>query len=346
MPVFNTGKKLLDRSIESALAQDACKEIIIVDDGSEPECSSYLDELQAQHADTIKVIHQPNCGVSSARNRGLRAAKGEFVAFLDADDELEPVFLASAKQILEDAGADIVMGGIAYQFDNGAIVNCGNVEIGDAPLLLEGSNIEVLMGSIFNKDAMRRMGLKPAMYVSNCSALYRRSLIEDVTFREDIAISEDRLFNLDAFLRASRVILSGAVWYRYHQNRLSASQRIRPNAREELVSTAETIENYVDACPSSIHDDMVVGIAECFMQTIEFTVLRKGFRDQINESERSFVRSLLNIGVYKRAFNLLNPKGFKMKLLKHMFIHQHPFAIIFLFKANKHLYNLKHVMYI
>lgn len=83
IPVFNA-EKYLARCLESVIAQTwPNKEIIIVNDGS---TDSSIDIATIYTCDWIKVFNQPNMGASSARNKGLRHAQGEYIQFLDADD--------------------------------------------------------------------------------------------------------------------------------------------------------------------------------------------------------------------------------------------------------------------
>ena len=82
IPTFNRGWAL-GRAIDSVLAQTCHDfELIVVDDGSIDESQ----ELLHSYGSAIKVIRQGNAGVSSARNRGVRSARGELIAFLDSDD--------------------------------------------------------------------------------------------------------------------------------------------------------------------------------------------------------------------------------------------------------------------
>ncbi len=86
MPAFNCAA-FIGEAIESALAQTVAPfEIIIVDDGS----SDGTADAVAAHGDRVTLIRQRNQGVAAARNAALRAARGEFVAFLDADDAWAP----------------------------------------------------------------------------------------------------------------------------------------------------------------------------------------------------------------------------------------------------------------
>lgn len=93
MPAYNAETNL-PRSVKSVLRQTYENvELIIVDDGSIDGTYAKAEELAGQNR-RITVIHQDNAGVSTARNVGIQAASGVFVAFLDADDEMEPDFLS------------------------------------------------------------------------------------------------------------------------------------------------------------------------------------------------------------------------------------------------------------
>jgi glycosyltransferase involved in cell wall biosynthesis len=81
VPVFN-GEKYIEETLEAILNQDyTSKEVIVVDDGSEDGSSEIIQTFSE-----VKYIYQENSGVPVARNRGLREAKGEFIAFSDQDD--------------------------------------------------------------------------------------------------------------------------------------------------------------------------------------------------------------------------------------------------------------------
>lgn len=89
IPVYNTGK-YLRRGLDSLLAQtNGLWEAVCIDDGSTDDSPAILREYAARDA-RFRVLTQENSGVSVARNRGIREAKGEWVTFLDADDWLSP----------------------------------------------------------------------------------------------------------------------------------------------------------------------------------------------------------------------------------------------------------------
>lgn len=97
IPAYNAAG-WIRRAIDSALAQQYhAWEILVVDDGSTDGTSGILKA----YGDAIRVLYQPNAGLSSARNLGIRTARGEFVAFLDADDHWLPEKLARQVECLQ-----------------------------------------------------------------------------------------------------------------------------------------------------------------------------------------------------------------------------------------------------
>lgn len=105
VPVYKA-EAWLDKCWRSVREQtDADWELILVDDGSPDGCGQLCDEYAAQDS-RVRVIHQENRGLSAARNAGMALAAGEYTAFLDSDDRLEPEFLATLTGELERTGAD------------------------------------------------------------------------------------------------------------------------------------------------------------------------------------------------------------------------------------------------
>lgn len=99
------------KCVDSILAQTYKDiEVILVDDGSKDQSGAICDEYKAQD-NRIKVIHKQNGGVSTARNAGLRAAKGTYVQFVDSDDYLENNITENMVRVMEENGSDLVVCG-------------------------------------------------------------------------------------------------------------------------------------------------------------------------------------------------------------------------------------------
>jgi len=104
IPMFNK-EKYIERSISSVLSQSLEPlEIIVVNDGSTDNGAHIVSGMSNSN---IVLINQENNGPGAARNVGLACAKGRYVAFLDADDEWLPTFLASGLELLADANQNV-----------------------------------------------------------------------------------------------------------------------------------------------------------------------------------------------------------------------------------------------
>jgi glycosyltransferase involved in cell wall biosynthesis len=106
----------IGRAVDSALSQTKLPlEIVIVDDGSPDDLPAAL----AKYGDRVTVVRQANQGAASARNRGIEQARGEFLAFLDADDYWEPVKLERQWEIIQSHSEVGLVAGQFYDQEPG-----------------------------------------------------------------------------------------------------------------------------------------------------------------------------------------------------------------------------------
>ena len=105
VPVYQV-EKYLNECIDSILAQTFTDfELILVDDGSPDNCPALCDAA-AKKDSRVRVIHKQNGGVSTARNAGLDAAQGNWIAFVDSDDTATPEYLEKMHKAALETGAD------------------------------------------------------------------------------------------------------------------------------------------------------------------------------------------------------------------------------------------------
>lgn len=108
LPIYNV-EKYLPKSIESVINQTyKFLEIILVDDGSTDRCPEICDTY-AEKDDRIKVIHKENGGLSSARNKGIEYAHGEYIYFLDSDDYIDNDLIEYCVKTIVKHNCDIVV---------------------------------------------------------------------------------------------------------------------------------------------------------------------------------------------------------------------------------------------
>ena len=120
VPVYRV-EEYLERCVKSILSQTYENlEVILVDDGSPDQCPAICDACAEKDA-RVKVIHQENKGLSGARNAGIDAASGEYLAFVDSDDYVSPHFIEELYQLLQDTGCAIGQCRFSYVKGDGLV---------------------------------------------------------------------------------------------------------------------------------------------------------------------------------------------------------------------------------
>lgn len=201
VPVYKV-ERFLERCVESVLGQTfADFELILVDDGSPDRCGEMCDRYAAKD-DRIAAIHQENSGVSAARNRGIAAASGEYVAFVDADDLVSLDFLQCADACLRSyPNADIVQFGWRSFVEGESfaqVVNKpGEVQVYD------------------QNDAMQAFLRFNTFTHAPWGKMIRRSLLEGIEFPLGIKVGEDLHVSYRLLGKANNIISTDAVAYYY-----------------------------------------------------------------------------------------------------------------------------------
>ena len=122
IPIYNV-EKYLDKCILSVINQTYTNlEIILVDDGSK-DASRLICDKYAKQDNRIIVIHKENAGLSSARNKGLDVAKGEYIAFLDSDDYISEEMYEKLIDVIEFNNCDIAACAVQSVLENGQVIN-------------------------------------------------------------------------------------------------------------------------------------------------------------------------------------------------------------------------------
>ena len=121
LPLYNKEKEIAN-TLKSVLNQTyKADEIIVVDDGSTDNSKEVVKKFK-----DVKLIEQKNCGVSCARNRGIKEARNEYICFLDADDLWEEDFLEEIKRLIESFPQAIFYSTSHKMIDeNGKVINDG-----------------------------------------------------------------------------------------------------------------------------------------------------------------------------------------------------------------------------
>lgn len=118
MPLYNK-RDYVEAAVASVLAQEGLHQLIVVDDGSTDDGPARVEALARMHP-ALRLLRQPNAGVSAARNRGVLASMAEYVAFLDADDLYLPGFLEQIAELADRYPAAALLGTAYRRFSGDA----------------------------------------------------------------------------------------------------------------------------------------------------------------------------------------------------------------------------------
>lgn len=167
VPVYNV-EAYLPRCVDSILAQTYSNlEVILVDDGTKDASDRICDDYAARDP-RVKVIHKENGGLSSARNAGLDVAKGEYLAFVDSDDWIEPDTYGHMLNAAQKYGVKLVCAG-RYDISS----KTGEKNLGLCP-----PREEVIAGT----ELVRRIFLWDNVDSAAGDKLYHRSLFREIRY--------------------------------------------------------------------------------------------------------------------------------------------------------------------
>ena len=202
VPIYNV-EKYIGKCVDSIRNQDYPNiEIILVDDGSPDKSPQIIDE-RASNDDRIKVIHEKNGGVSSARNRGIAAATGEYIMFVDGDDWVDDDYVSYFVDLIEKHGCDIGMDKNNYMVEK--TMSADKSYRVSAEKAIEWIYLGTLFVAVWNK-------------------IYKTSLLREsgVLFNEEIWYGEGMLFNIECLQCVEEVAIGEKAVYHQTYNPDSA----------------------------------------------------------------------------------------------------------------------------
>lgn len=216
VPFYNTDILYCKKCLSSLCNQSYGNiEIIVVDDGSTRESAILLDEVSLCDS-RIRVIHKPNGGVSSARNIGINAAKGEYIAFVDSDDWVEPSFIEILVGTLEDNSVQISVVGVFEEYS-------------DKETIIDNRCVQTLL---FSKQEMYAALLTNSTNIHGylCNKLFKKDLITQL-LNEEYHYCEDLVFNAHYMRNIKRGAVSTARLYHYRLGQGNATGNFNYNLK-------------------------------------------------------------------------------------------------------------------
>ncbi len=196
VPVYNPGK-WLSGCVDSILAQTMTDlEVILVDDGSTDGSAEVCDEYASRDA-RVRVIHQANAGVVTARNKGLEAAEGEWVSFVDADDKILPQMYE--RMLAAASDADVVKCDAYCDFGDKQ-EKVGIIMKPDPEQALADVMNNTTPGWMWNQIIKRRFLLDAG-----------------ISIPADCRFSQDTVFNVQLLLKRPKIVVVNEPLYLYNR---------------------------------------------------------------------------------------------------------------------------------
>lgn len=265
IPVYGV-ENYLERAVDSALAQTLEeKEIILVDDGSPDASPAICDRYARDYPELVRVIHQENQGLGMARNAGAEIAKGEYIAFLDSDDTVEPEMYEALYEKGKEGDYQIVMCDVRVRFveENREVVvsSYPREEIDLADYIAHGNNITYSVNKLFHRSIWKENR-------------YEKMLFEDIAL---IPALVTRYHRLGYVPRA---------FYNYYRraNTISTSQV------GEMVDIVKAFRSFLTTCDPSYREEAVYSTARQLLwnMTQSRTLFLPDFIGLLREFEADF----------------------------------------------------------
>lgn len=298
IPLYNA-KKFIRACVDSVLNQTLKNvEVVIVDDCSTDDSLAYCRELYGSN-DRVRIFQQAkNGGPGAARNRGVREAQGEYIAFLDSDDEMIPCNLERMFTVAKQHNADVLHNNqvrIMVPMDDGKVPveMIGHQEDTFIHLFDMGEmikEVQVLPEALSERLARWKEG-QIHWFMGN--KMIRRSfLIENNIVFPSITLAEDALFAVHCLMRAKNYVLMPGGWVLFRINPESLTRSVKTansvvkavGAQLEISKKLQLLSDEIPFLKDKANFDTVV---DTILDSMEVFSVRYGFQDVGEETLRA-----------------------------------------------------------
>ena len=277
VPVYNVAPYLRE-ALDSVVNQTYKDlEIIIVDDGSTDGSASICEEYAASDS-RIKLVHQQNKGLSGARNTGLEHATGEFVAFVDSDDSISPLFVETLVRAISSSSASI------------AVCRFSTIETsGNMSGVAASSVFPTIAASVFEREEAAKMLVDEKISVNVCNKLFRRHLWSDIRFLEG-HVYEDAVPEFKLFDKSERVVLVDETLYNYRQRTDSITASVSLDKINDCILAHYQVSDFIrnnwgEIIPDQLylkkHQRLLSYLIICYIRLIKSRVDNKALEREL-----------------------------------------------------------------
>lgn len=298
IPVYNS-EAVLESCLSSLFSQTYTNfEIILIDDGSSDASLKICEKYAKEYSNVFALRQAENKGPSSARNLGIEASHGDYIAFVDSDDQIAPQYLETLLTNIKNSGADI--SAVSYQI----------VKRGKQPK----QNKDNKTLSFSSNEAIADLLYQNRLDSSQCCKLYRKSVIEKIRFDERISVYEDLLFVYQAFCNCNKIVWSDQKLYYYFKQDNGQMDRVSPMTLDAF-EVMEQIKSDI-----AQRNPLLLGAIENRTISVSFNILKllarsKRHNKDIEDICWSNIKALRKSNFFDHNVRIKNKLGIIVSLL-------------------------------
>ena len=286
IPIYNA-EKYLPRTIKCLQNQIySYFEVLLLDDGS-VDSSGEICKKVVETDHRFIYHYQENGGVSAARNNGLKLSKGEYITFIDADDEIPENYLSELYEILVENNCQMSVCDVAV-YKNGKELNRFT------------SEKERLTSKTALNYILTRKNINSGPYAK----LFRREILEKIEF-PSLKAYEDILFVVKAVEKCVSVAITNKTEYKYIQNEGSAMSTFMKIPSKDIIIASDYLLDFINE--NNILDPMCFYITASHLMQYVIPLV-----NIINDSAKEFINEARKI-YKKHKFGIIKCKAFPPK---------------------------------
>ena len=301
VPCYNV-EKYLDKCLESLVSQKYSKlEILVIDDGSVDDTKT-IAKKYADRYENVFYHYRENGGLSAARNTGIDLAAGEYIAFVDSDDWVEPDYIEKLYEALKDTRSRISVCGYKKEELKQEIVSFDKADV------ISSHAVMKILGDIFPKENN--------LLVIACNKLYEKSLFDDMKFREG-KIHEDEYMAHRIIGKVDYIAVVTDVLYHY---RIREGSIVAKDNRQDIrhIDYLGAVEDRLDSARTMMFGDLMVYELYAYYEVIKELSIAYS-EDTIKENRLYSYFRKKSLEIYLKEFKNLDSYQKKEYLIRMLF---------------------------
>lgn len=297
VPIYNV-EAYLKRCVDSIIKQTYQNlEIILVDDGSPDNCPKMCDDF-AQKDSRIVVVHKENGGLSSARNAGIKASKGEYLSFIDSDDYIKEDMIEKMLLAMTSTNSELSCCGRYVVYDDGA---------------KEKQFVNSNVCTLTSTEALKAMLCGTYVGEPAWDKMYKKELFDDIEFPEG-EINEDIVIMPLLFGKCNRIVHVPEAFYYYCKNGASITRSGYSPKKSIVIEHLEKIQEIIIKSYPSLLNDFYCFKAKYSLNMLYLLLEDKATKNKFYKDYQAYYANLKNhLFIFLKSKHV--SKGDKIKAL-------------------------------